>query len=314
MSPSHPQKAAQADAKNFSFSDASDFSARVEWLYEQIEAQGYAIARAWDTSPETLIHIATHFGRIQRHPKGDANGVVTVRPERANGEYGFERNVSKTPAEFQLHTDGSFLDSVIPVGKKLFRLQPPSLFLLQCVQPAEHGGVSVLVDTQQVLAALWREAPREAHLAIEARVLTYFGGDQIAMDFPLFERLPSGRYRFRFRADLAAVAPWAQDSIRKIVDDYLFGGRFALRYKLESGDILIVDNQRMIHGRDSIALGAGGVQRTLRRTWIWNESNREIAPLKGSSSHGLVPAAMEQYAPIENHTPSRELSLGISLN
>ncbi len=306
------QSADQNTSQIFSVKSAGEFRARIETLYRLVENRGFAIVRAWDTAPETLTYIAGHFGRIQRHPKADATGVVTVRPERQRGE-GFERNVSKTSAEFQLHTDGSFIDGVVPVGDSLYRTGPPCLFLLQCVTPAEEGGTSVLVDTQEALAALREEAPYEARLATEARVLTYFGGDQTAMDFPLFERQSSGAYRVRFRADLAAVAPWAKDAIRKIVDEYFLSGRFAVRFQLEAGDILVVDNQRMIHGRDAIALGCGGAARTLRRTWIWDEANRKIATLASSPARGYVSPAMEQYTPIDNELRSRLLALGVKL-
>ncbi len=311
MAQSPQKRTANPYPKILNFTGPADFRGGVEAVYQRVEMMGYAVVRAWDTEPQTLLHIASHFGRVQGHPKAEATGVVTVRPEREYGTETFERNVSKTPAAFQLHTDGSFIDGVIPAGNKLFRMSPPSLFLLQCVQPAQNGGVSVLVDTEHALHALRQEAPYEAQMATEARVLTYFGGDQIALDFPLFERQSSGRYRVRFRADLAAVKPWAQDGIRKIVDEYLLSDRFAIRYRLESGDILIVDNQRIIHGRDTIALGEGGPQRTLRRTWIWDETNWEIAPLGGASAHGFVSPAMAQYAPIDNHTPSRPLALGV---
>lgn len=291
-----------------------DFLRALPGIYSQLEARGYAILRPASDSESALLQVASYFGRVQGHPKADERGIVTVTPEKASQDSAqFERNVSKTSAAFALHTDGSFLDGICPVGDRFFRLGPPSLFLLQCVRPAAEGGESVLVDTEEVFEALLLEQPALAELAQRRGLLHFFGGDQSALDFPLFEKVHPTTFRVRFRWDLALADSTHAQSLRYLIQNYFQNPRFQKRYRLRENEILIVDNQRMVHGRDAIAAPSERGSRLLRRVWLWNEASPEIESLSG----GLVKAfeSARVYGPrVDRDSRLRPLSLGIRLS
>jgi len=283
-------------------------------IYREIESQGYSIVKVWDTSEETMLDVASYFGRIQGHPKADERGLVGVTPEKVSNDPSvFERNISKTSEEFLLHTDGSFLDGIVPVEDKYFRLGPPSLFLLQCVRPAEQGGESVLLDAKEVMQALQTEQPELAVLAQTRGLLHFFGGDQMALDFPLFEKMHPSAYRLRFRWDLGLANANHAQSLRYLINQYFLGPRFQKRYRLEAGEIVIVDNSRVVHGRDAISLQGKEGPRLMRRTWIWNESSSEIEGLSGTFSGMDAFEKNRLYGPRGADLRLRSLALGIRL-
>jgi len=300
----------------FSLKSPYEMTRRMPEIYSELEARGFAIVKAWDSSETTLLQVASFFGRVQGHPKADEQGIVTVTPEKMeNDPSRFERNVSKTSAEFLLHTDGSFLNGICPVGDKHYRLGPPSVFLLQCVRPATSGGESVIVDTEEVLKALLVEQPNLAALAQTRGLLHFFGGDQSALDFPLFEKIHPTTFRVRFRWDLALAQADHAPSLRYLVQNYFLSPRFQKRYRLEANEIIVIDNQRLIHGRDAIVQSDAETARLLRRAWIWNESNPPIASLAGNGAGLSAFESARVYGPrVEKDSRLRPLSLGIRLS
>ena len=300
----------------FSLESPYQLLQKIPEIYREIEKTGFVVLRAWDNSEKTLLKVAQYFGRIQGHAKADERGLVTVTPERAtNSPKEFDRNLSKTSQEFLLHTDGSFMNGICPVEEKYFRLGPPGLFLLQCVRPASVGGESVLLDAEAVLNALVNEQPELARIAQMPGLLHFFGGDQVALDFPLFERLAVDRYRIRFRLDLALAKSENAASIRFLIDKFFLSPRFQTRRHLESNEIIVVDNSRIVHGRDGISLEGTEGARLLRRAWIWDEHNAEVEALSNSLSGLQAFERARVYGPkTDADLRLRPLSLGIRLS
>jgi hypothetical protein len=99
--------------------------------------------------------------------------------------------------------------------------------------------------------------------------VTYCRDDQIALDCAVFQRLPDGTLMLRFRYDNTAfVADWAVGAFHTLQQEYWANPNYQLRLTLTSGQVLIVDNHRMLHGRDSFVDGSGGKGRSLRRVWL----------------------------------------------
>lgn len=181
---------------------------------------------------DSLRQLSKPFGQPIFHKLSDQHGIHPIRyipgyPEYANA------NVE----ELGLHTDGSF------------EQVPPTYMLMYCEQPAEEGGDSRLASGdelfwhlrdkhQDYLATLCkpsafkitrddRTAKRAVFTSVNGRLrLAYRSGNDIRLEID-----PEAVTGFKY------IQRWLQDPVN-FVD-----------FKLRSGETLIFDNTRMLHGR-----------------------------------------------------------------
>jgi Taurine catabolism dioxygenase TauD, TfdA family len=248
------------------------FHARRTEITQRLATNGYAIVEAWDAGPDTLREVAESFGRIQTHIRADSNGLVGISPdtivnrdwEKCRSEY---HGVSTE--EFLPHTDGSYLHGLVRKDGRYIELLPPKMLLLQCWQAAENGGANVLIDGQRVFADLLRDNPRHAKILSTKGSVTYCRDDQIAFDCAVFQPLSDGTTMLRFRYDgTAYVADWAAESFRLLQAGYFENPRYQIRCALTTKQIAIIDNYRMLHGRDAFNSSETGKVRSMRRIWL----------------------------------------------
>ncbi|NET04268.1 MAG: TauD/TfdA family dioxygenase [Symploca sp. SIO2B6] len=251
-----------------------DIEHKIFDIYEQIEREGFVIIQAWDASKETFKGIAEFFGHIQNHPNADELGVIKVKPERKKKAEAYERFISKTSGNFWPHTDGVYLDGFCVLNDQVVRVKPPTFVMLQCVRPAQEGGVSTLVDTQKIFEKLWVQSPELMKIAIQPRTISHCAEKHFSSYSPLFEQLSEGRWRVRLRTDLMYIEPWAYSSVKHVIENYLHNPKVRKLHLLKEGQILIVDNYRMLHGRNEITFDVDDINksRLLHKAWIWDAS------------------------------------------
>lgn len=163
-----------------------------------------------------------------------AAAPATAPPARAHGPEG----------DLALHTDRARFPG------------PPRLLGMLCVRPARHGGESVLVSGHAVHNVLLRSRPdvlpdlyREFH----------FGrGPGFERTYPVFRRgagrliVQYNRYWItRGQQEHGTPLSTAQVAALDAVDEILADPRMALRVRLRRGDLLLVDNTAVLHGRTS---------------------------------------------------------------
>jgi hypothetical protein len=149
------------------------------------------------------------------------------------------------PQELGLHTDHGGVDYI----------------MWHCVKQSDEGGVSRLVDTREVLAGLsteHQEALEDVYLtehqvfkgdpAKRPLLSRGDGDDQVYYSFWLLEE-------DLHELQKEAVAAF-HDGV-KAADE--------VRIRLQPGDLLVIDNRRVLHGRTAIE---GDQERLLERTWI----------------------------------------------
>lgn len=130
-----------------------------------------------------------------------------------------------------------------------------------CRQQADQGGDSLLVDGLELVRAL----PQHHQRALEAVVLTehnIFEGD--VDEHPMLTFV-DGRLRLYYsywlaRGDMAGAAREAFDAFTRALQVVP-----QQRLRLRPGDVLVVDNHRMLHGRTPII---GTSPRLLLRYWL----------------------------------------------
>jgi alpha-ketoglutarate-dependent taurine dioxygenase len=141
--------------------------------------------------------------------------------------------------EFALHTDESFLE------------HPADFVLLHCWQAAPTGGTTRVADSR----------------AIPARVdrVEWIAWTQLRLPYPCGERCSvDAAGAVRFNPDECAAALLSsrqQDWLARFAET---ARRLAIEVPLVAGDVLLLDNRRMLHGRSAFAAACGRLLKRLR--------------------------------------------------
>ncbi len=156
----------------------------------------------------------------------------------------------------------------------------PDCLLLVCVQTSDLGGESFLVDGYAVLDQL--AASPETRWAADALAQVEVDQTEEGMQpalSPIVQRTPAGRLMVRRVLDQdgngPTVAPDSADAARDagMIDLWLqtieASAASAPRFRLESGQALLVDNYRMFHGRE----GYDDPLRMMWRVWGWSDQS-----------------------------------------
>lgn len=281
------------------------FFGAYETIADHLSTHGYAVIEAWDAEAATLKEISEHFGRVQSHIRADASGVVGISTEavvnRDWEEYRSEY-IGVNAEEFLPHTDGSYLHGLVRQGDDYMELSPPKMLVLQCSQNAAVGGGNVLIDGQRVYRDLATENPQYLEALSTKGCVAYCRDDQLALDCAVFEMLEEGAIMLRFRYDGAAyVANWALDAFHAVQKDYFANPRYQSQLKLARGQILLIDNYRMLHGRAAFSSGQADQKRNLHRIWLARDclpvlrnaanQHREKRALQRYRMYGVLPAS-----------------------
>ncbi|MDR3401554.1 MAG: TauD/TfdA family dioxygenase [Chthoniobacter sp.] len=270
-----------------------------------VATHGYAVIAAWDTQCETLKEIALSFGRVQSHIRADANGLVGIGTEAAiNREWEAFRSeyMGLNNEEFLPHTDGSYLHGLVYRDGCYIQLLPPKMLLLQCWQAATVGGANLLIDAQRVYGDLARQTPRLLDILSTKGCVTYCRDDQIAVDRAVFEDLGTGTTMLRFRYDATAyVADWAEDAFHTLQTDYFANPKYHQRLPLTKGQVVVIDNYRMLHGREPFTNGQAGQERRLRRIWLAHDRLPVLLNAVGQYKETRALKRFQAYGIVERH-------------
>ncbi|HCK4362555.1 TPA: TauD/TfdA family dioxygenase [Pseudomonas aeruginosa] len=182
---------------------------------------------------QELLALKELFGRAAPHPRADADGIVPISNARYVSGY-----LGSTPLEHKLHTDGAFLDT------------PEQLCSLQCVRNAREGGETLLASAGLAFERLRRRMPTKHLGLLRGDALTIVRKHQSSTQ-PVF-RLNGEALGIKFRQNDGAAEvvehPVAVEAFAELVAA-LEDPACQLRIKLEPGEILVLDNTAVLHGR-----------------------------------------------------------------
>jgi len=192
-------------------------------------------------APGTVEQIVRRFGFIRETNYGRLFEVrVLTRPD----------HLAYTNRALEPHTDNPYRDPA------------PTLQLLHCIRNASEGGDTYFVDGFALAEDIRREGPEDfARLARDAAPFGYTAanGDHYAARSPIIRLNAEDAVcgiRFNHRA-LGAV-DFGPAETALWYDAYLRFARAAdaperrLSLKMQMGDIVIFDNERLLHGRTEI--------------------------------------------------------------
>jgi gamma-butyrobetaine dioxygenase len=209
---------------------------RAAWLAQFLEL-GFVIFSGVPTEPGQVLHVASLFG-FTRETNFGALFDVRSTPEACDLAY--------TALPLDPHTDNPY------------RWPVPGVQLLHCLVNNTRGGLSTLVDGFAAAESL-RASDAEAFRLMSQTAVRFryrdAGTELVASAAPI-ELDVAGRLQavhFSPRLDFVPLLPPAQLDgyyrARRAFDHLLRSPQFEIRFLLDAGDLLMMDNRRLLHGR-----------------------------------------------------------------
>lgn len=210
------------------------------WL-AAVDELGFAILRGGPAEPGTVTRVAELFGFVRETNYGPLFDVRSVVDPS---------NLAYTGLALGAHTDNPYRDPT------------PTLQLLHCLASSAGGGDSTLVDGFRVAEELRRRDPAEFDLLARRPVRFRYRDDttELEAERPVLSldvrgELEAVHFNTRSAAPLriepALVAPW-YDAYRTF-GRLLAAPEYQISFALAPGDLFIVDNLRVLHGRTAYA-------------------------------------------------------------
>ncbi|MGF6226549.1 gamma-butyrobetaine hydroxylase [Inquilinus ginsengisoli] len=226
----------------------SDGGARAAWLRQAYD-HGFSLLRGVPAEPGMVCMVVELFGFVRETNYGRLFDVVAVdKPQ----------NLAFTALSLGNHTDNPYRDPV------------PQLQLLHCLEAAAEGGESVVVDGFAAAERLRRETP-DAFALLTRRAVPFRYVEPGKVDLrnraPLIELDAEGDLA-AVRYNNRSIAPFDldPDEVGPFYDAYRRFGRLlhdpglTVGFRLAPGDLFIVDNQRVLHGRRGFSAGRRWLQ------------------------------------------------------
>lgn len=220
----------------------ADPKALAAWL-GAVDRFGFALLHDVPTVPGALLDVAGLFGHVRETNYGRWFEVRSeVNPN----------NLAYTNLGLQAHTDNPYRDPV------------PTLQLLACLENTVDGGESTVVDGFACAARLLADDPEGfALLAGHPARFEYAGAADVRLQAkrPVIELGPDGellavRFNNRSTAPIVDVPfgemPAYLAALRRFAS-YVDDPAMHVTFRLEPGDLFIVDNTRVLHARAAFA-------------------------------------------------------------
>ncbi len=232
----------QSDLPVARYADVATGAAALrDWL-ASVDELGFAVLTGCGTEPGTVTRVAELFGYVRETNYGRLFDVKTVVNPT---------NLAYTGLALGAHTDNPYRDPT------------PTLQLLHCLASSAEGGENTLVDGFRVAhdlsvedfellngcALTFRYADAETELETEAPVITAdVRGDVQSVHYNTRSVQP-----FRLPDDIVGEYYEAYQRFGRMLDS----DDYRIRLKLEPGDLFIVDNLRVLHGRTGYTASSG---------------------------------------------------------
>jgi gamma-butyrobetaine dioxygenase len=215
---------------------------------------GYVVLRNTPVEEGTVRRICDRLGYISGNNFG---WTFDVRAEPRPTDLAY------TAIELLAHTD------------QPYRRPVPGIQLLHCLRNESPGGDSTLVDGLAAAEAL-AAVDREAHVALVDTDVEYrydMVTDTVVGRGPVLEYDRSGRFRqIRLNTKIDAPLPRPEHDLdgfyrgRRWLTEWLNDPAHQVTFRLEPGDVMFMDNLRVLHGRTAFDSSKG--ERHLQGAYI----------------------------------------------
>ena len=245
---------------DFDYRDVLKNETQCLGLFEEVRDRGFARVRAAPTSSAGLERLAQLFGQLQT---SDLIGKIAEIQTSANKVL-----VTDTPLPIAKHTD------------VCYRHAPSGIQFFQGVKTSQGGGETILGDGFKIATVLRETEPEAFELLTKVPLQFYryienqaaYYSEGVAINVNYWGEIVGFRYANRVTAaplDLPSeLMEPIHEALRKLVILMNDPG-LEVRFLLHPGDIVVFDNQRVLHGRTAYDESMG--ERHLRRCEVTRE-------------------------------------------
>ncbi len=265
--PIHWGSEMQSQLPWFDYQDARTNQGVLADLLESVLIKGFVLLDRVPSVPETVLDVVDLFGFVRVTNYG-ALFDVRVKPNPAN--------LAFTSQTIGMHTDNPYRDPV------------PGLQLLHCLINDSDGGENQLVDGFAVASQMQSAHPDAFQMLLNTPVeFRYFepGLADLCHRTPLITVRDGLITEVRYNArsiqtiDVSATEMASFYEAYRIFGQALHNDSAKVEFRLEPGQMMIFDNQRVLHGRSSYGEG----ERHLQGCYADKDSLRSTLRLMGRS-------------------------------
>ena len=198
---------------------------------------GFVIFENVPTQDNFIVNFANSIGSIRRTNFGEFFNVKS-KPN--------PNDLAYTSLPLAPHTDNPYRKPV------------PCIQLLHCIENEVGGGLSTLVDGLAVTEELKKEHPSFFQILTEIKVRFQFIDDNVVLEdwaemIQLDENKRLKQVRFSPRLDFVPLMDKGKLELyyaaRNKISEMYNSEKFRIEFKLKPGDLLMMDNYRLLHGR-----------------------------------------------------------------
>ena len=198
---------------------------------------GFVIFENVPTQDNFIVNFANSIGSIRRTNFGEFFNVKS-KPN--------PNDLAYTSLPLAPHTDNPYRKPV------------PCIQLLHCIENEVGGGLSTLVDGLAVTEELKKEHPSFFQILTEIKVRFQFVDDNVVLEdwaemIQLDENKRLKQVRFSPRLDFVPLMDKEKLELyyaaRNKISEIYNSEKFRIEFKLKPGDLLMIDNYRLLHGR-----------------------------------------------------------------
>ena len=206
---------------------------------------GFVIFKNVPTKDNFLINFANSIGSVRRTNFGEFFNVKS-KPN--------PNDLAYTSLPLAPHTDNPY------------RNPGPCIQMLHCIKNEVKGGFSTLVDGLTVTERLKKDYPNYYKILTETKVRFQFIDKDVVLEdwaemIKLDEQGKLKQVRFSPRLDFVPLMDKEKlelyYSARKKISEFYNSDEYRIEFKLTSGDLLMMDNYRLLHGRTSYDANEG---------------------------------------------------------
>ena len=211
-----------------------------EIMYESLldfYKYGFVIFENVPTQDNFIVNFANSIGSIRRTNFGEFFNVKS-KPN--------PNDLAYTSLPLAPHTDNPYRKPV------------PCIQLLHCIENEVGGGLSTLVDGLAVTEELKKEHPSFFQILTEIKVRFQFVDDNVVLEdwaemIQLDENKRLKQVRFSPRLDFVPLMDKGKLELyyaaRNKISEMYNSEKFRIEFRLKAGDLLMMDNYRLLHGR-----------------------------------------------------------------
>ena len=206
---------------------------------------GFVIFKKVPTKNNFIVKFANSIGSIRRTNFGEFFNVKS-KPN--------PNDLAYTSLPLAPHTDNPYRNPV------------PCIQILHCIENQVTGGYSTLVDGYTVTEKLKKDYPNYFKILTEIKVRYQFIDQDVVLEdwsemIKLDENQNFKQVRFSPRLDFVPLMKKEKLDLyyaaRKKISELYNSERYRLEFKLAAGDLLMMDNYRLLHGRTSYDANEG---------------------------------------------------------